>query len=235
MKRRSLGLMLLALAACEPLPKSDVAKLSSQGIRPGVTSSAGFDQVSPPVGELVRYRIMSPLRDEPSELSVTYRPATDGGFLREETVRIPETSIVEARMIASMVRQRDGRSADVVGTDVILREQDRIDSRGRTLHSDRGGVQLSFDPHDCRATLGTCRTTRTGPEGDEVPLLVQTSELGGIWRSEIRRDPERDPASRGALLEETIYSVDENAVLIDMNRVDHEKDLGQYQEIRRVE
>ncbi len=69
----------------------------------------------------------------------------------------------------------------------------------------------------------------------EVPLLVETSELGGIWRSEIRVDPERDPASRGALLEESIYSLDENAVLIDMNRIDHERDLGRYQEIRRVE
>ena len=138
-------------------------------------------------------------------------------------------------MIASMVRQRDGRSADVVGTDVILRKRDVIDNRGRTLSSDRGGVQLTFDPHDCRATIGTCRAVRVGSDGEKVPIVVETSELGGIWRSEIRRDPERDPASRGALIEEAIYSVDANAVLIDMNRVDHEKDLGQYQEIRRVD
>ncbi len=235
MKSGASVLMLLALAACAPLPKSDLGKLSSQGVRPGATSAAGFDQASPPVDQLVRYQILSPLRDDPSELSVIFHPGENGGFVREETVRIPESSIVEARMIASMVRQRDGRAADVVGTDVILRELDQIDHRGRTLHSDRGGAQLTFEPHDCRATLGTCRTTRIDTDGEQVPLLVQTSELGGIWRSEIRRDPERDPASRGALLEETIYSVDENAVLIDMNRIDHEKDLGQYQEIRRVE
>ncbi len=137
MKRLVPGMMLLA--ACAPLPKSDAGKLSAQGVRPGVTSAAGFDQASPPIDQLVRYEIMSPLRDAPSELAVTYRADQNGGFVRDETVRIPESSIVEARMIASMVRQRDGRAADVVGTDVILRERDQIDQRGRTLRSDRGG------------------------------------------------------------------------------------------------
>jgi hypothetical protein len=233
--RRIVPAMMLALAACAPLPKSEVSKLSAQGIRPGVASAEGFDKVSPPLGQPFRYEVISPLRDVPSELAVTLRRDAAGGYLREEIVRIPETTEVEARIVASMVNQRDGRSADVVGTDVILHELDRIDNRGRTLSSDRGAGLVTYDPHDCRATPGTCRMARTGPDGEPIFLVVDTSELGGIWRSTVRHDAERDPASRGALVEETIYSVDENAVLIDMNRMDHEKDLGQYQEIRRID
>ncbi len=76
---------------------------------------------------------------------------------------------------------------------------------------------------------------RTDPDGSQVPLVVETSELGGIWRETVRRDRERDPASRGALLRESLYSLDPAGMLIDMNRMDHEKDLGSYQEIRRVD
>ena len=39
----------------------------------------------------------------------------------------------------------------------------------------------------------------------------------------------------GELLQESLYSLDEQAVLIDMNRLDHDKAFGGYQEIRRVE
>jgi hypothetical protein len=226
--------LLLALAACAPLPDTGQRKLSSQGIRPGVTALALEGIASIPERQ-ARYRIDTPLRSQPSEMAVTLRRGADGGYLREETVRIPETSAAEAQLVATMVRQRDGRKAEVVGTDVILRGTEQVDRRGRTLVAERGGVRTAFAPHDCRATLGTCRTVRTGPDGQGEPLVVETSELGGIWRETVRRDRERDPASRGKLLRESLYSLDHAGMLVDMNRMDHEKTLGQYQEIRRVE
>lgn len=226
--------LLLACAACAPLPDSGERKLSSQGVRPGVTAVALEGIASIPERQ-ARYRINTPLRRQPSEMTVTMRPAGDGGYLREETVRIPETSSPEAQLVATMIRQRDGREAEVVGTDVILRGTERADRRGRTVVAERGGVRVAYAPHDCRATPGTCRTVRTGPDGREEPLLVETSELGGIWRETVRRDPERDPASRGALLRESLYSLDHAGMLVDMNRLEHEKTLGNYQEIRRVE
>jgi hypothetical protein len=232
--RAAAGLALLAAAACAPLPDTGQRKLSSQGIRPGVTAVVLAGVGSVPERQ-ARYRIDTPLRRQPSEMAVTLRPGRDGGYLREETVRVPETSPAEAQLVATMIRQRDGREAEVVGTDVILTGTERLDRRGRTLTAERGGVRTDYAPHDCRATPGVCRTVRTGPDGREEPLVVETSELGGIWRETVRRDPERDPASRGALLRESLYSLDHAGMLVDMNRMDHEKTLGQYQEIRRVE
>ncbi len=231
---RLAGALLLGLAACGPLPDSGERKLSSQGIRPGVTA-ATLQGVGSIPERTAHYRISTPLRSEASEMVVTMRPDAGGGYVRDETVRIPESSAAEARLIASMVRQRDGRQAEVVGTDVVLRGTERVDRRGRTTVSERGGVRTTYAPHDCRATPGICRMVRTGPDGSEVPLVVETSELGGIWRETVRRDAERDPASRGALVRESLYSLDHAGMLVDMNRLDHERDLGSYQEIRRVE
>ena len=232
--RTAAGLALLAAAACAPLPDTGQRKLSSQGIRPGVNAAA-MDVLGRVPERQVRYLIHTPLRSEPSEMAVTLSPAADGGYVRDEVVRIPESSPAEARIVASMLRQRDGREAEIVGNDVILRGTELADGRGRTTIAERGGVRTAWAPHDCRATLGTCRTIRTGPDGRDEPLVVETSELGGIWRETIRRDPERDPARRGALVRESLYSLDHAGMLVDMNRMDHEKDLGRYQEIRRVE
>jgi hypothetical protein len=226
--------VLLALAGCAPLPDSGERKLTSQGVRPGATAAALEDVASIPEQQ-ARYLIHTPLRRQPSELTVTLGPGAGGGYARQETVRIPESSPAEARIVASMVRQRDGRAAEVVGTDVILSGTDRLDRRGRTVAAESGGVRTAYAPHDCRATPGICRTVRTGPDGEAVPLVVETSELGGIWRERVRRDRERDPASRGRLVRESIYSLDRTGMLVDMNRIDHEKDLGSYQEIRRVD
>ena len=230
--RTAAGLALLA-AACAPLPDTGQRKLSSQGIRPGVTAVVLAGVGSVPERQ-ARYRIDTPLRRQPSEMAVTLRPTPDG-YLREETVRVPETSPAEAQLVATMIRQRDGRESEVVGTDVILTGTERLDRQGRTLVAERGGVRTAYAPHDCRATPGTCRTLRTGADGRDEPLLVETSEFGGIWRETVRRDPERDPASRGALLRESLYSLDHAGMLVDMNRMDHEKTLGQYQEIRRLD
>jgi hypothetical protein len=232
--RIAAGLALLAAAACAPLPDTGQRKLSSQGIRPGV-NAASLDVLGRVPERRVRYLIHTPLRSMPSEMAVTLRPANDGGYVREEIVRIPESSPSEAQIVATMVRQRDGREAEIVGNDVILRGTERADARGRTLLAERGGVRTAFAPHDCRATLGLCRTVRTGPDGRDEPLVVETSELGGIWRETVHRDAEREPASRGALVRESLYSLDPAGMLVDMNRMDHEKDLGSYQEIRRVE
>ena len=224
----------VGLAACAPLPEGGQRQLTAEGIRPGVGSTHDFAAATPPLGTPVRYSIRTPLRERPNEMEVVLT-ARDGGYVRAETVRIPESSAVEANLIASMVGQREGRAAQVEGTDVILRARAETDPRLRTVVSDRGGPVVRWNPHDCRAVPGECRTARTNPDGRVDYLIVTTSETGGIWREEIRRDPARDQQGRTTLLQESFYSLDEGGMLIDMNRLDHERDLGGYQEIRRVE
>jgi hypothetical protein len=231
--RIAAGLLLLALAGCVPLPESSQRQLTSEGVRPGAGSEA-LDRAKP-VGEAFRYSIATPLRSEPSEMTVTFRRGDGGRYLREEIVRISEKTAPEAKLIAAMVRQRDGRQAEIVGSDVILRAADRIDRRGRTRRSDRDGLRVSYQPHDCRATLGECRAVRTDPDGRPSYLLVRTGESGGIWHEQVRHDPARDPQGRTDLLTESFYSLDANGVLVDMNRIDHGRDLGSYQENRRGE
>ena len=231
---RAIAPLLLALAACAPLPDGGPRQLSAEGIRPGVGAARGFAAARPPLGTPITYAIRTPLRDAPNEMQVVLQPR-DGGYTRAETVRIPESSAVQANIIAAMVRQRDGRAAEVVGTDVVLRARDELDPLGRCISSDRGGIRIGWDPHDCRATLGECRTVRHDPDGRTNHLIVTTTEADGIWREQVRLDPARDPQGKTTLLEEAFYSLDENGLLIDMNRLDHERDLGNYQEIRRVQ
>jgi hypothetical protein len=231
---RSVALaLLLALAACAPLPEGGQRQLTAEGIRPGIGAAHDLGAARPPLGTTVRYLIHTPPRDEPSELEVSLE-RREGGYIRSETVRIPESSAVEAGLIASMIGQRDGRAAVVEGTDVVLGARDLTDALGRTVEADRGGPVIRWDPHDCRATPGECRTVRTNPDGRSDPLVVTTIETNGIWRREVRRDPASDLPGRSTLLEEAFYSLDEDGLLIDMNRLDHERDLGGYQEIRRA-
>lgn len=229
---RALVPLLLALAACAPLPQGGERQLTAGGVRPGVGAAHDFAAATPPLGTPVRYRVQTPLRDAPNEMEVVLEPR-DGGYLRTETLRIPESSAVEANIIAGMVRQREGRTAEVQGTDVVLRAREEVDRLGRTVRSDRGGPVVAWTPHDCRATPGECRTVRA-VNGRPDHLLVTTTETGGIWREQVRLDPARHPQGLDRVLEEAFYSLDESGLLIDMNRLDHERDLGGYQEIRRV-
>ena len=226
--------LLLALAACAPLPEGGPRQLTAEGVRPGIGAAHDLAAARPPLGTPVRYLIHTPLRDEPSTLEIRL-DRREGGYLRSETVRVPERSAAEARLIATMIGQRDGRAAAVEGTDVVLGARERTDALGRTVEADRGGGAVTrWDPHDCRATPGECRTVRTNPDGRADPLVVTTTEAGGIWRREVRRDPASDLPGRTTLLEEAFFSLDEDGLLIDMNRLDHERDLGGYQEIRRA-
>ena len=231
---RSTAVALLVLAACAPLPEDGPRQLTAEGIRPGVVAPNDFGADQPPLGTPVRYLIQTPLRERPNEMTVVI-DRNEGGLVRTETVRIPESSAAEARLIATMIRQRDGRAAVVEGTEVVLRAVELLDPQGRTVASDRGGAIVRWDPHDCHGTPGECRTVRTDADGRTRHLVVTTSETGGIWREEVRRDPSRDPQGRATLLQESFYSLDEDGLLLDMNRLDHERDLGGYQEIRRVE
>lgn len=226
-------LLAFALVACAPLPQGGERQLTAEGVRPGVGAAHDFAAATPPLDAPVAYVIRTPLRDEPNRMEVVLTRA-DGGYVRSETVRIPESSVPEAQLIATMVRQRDGRSAEVEGTDVVLRATDRLDPLGRTMVSDRG-VRTAWEPHDCRGVIGECRTVRINPDGRREHVVVTTSEAVGVWREQLRRDPARDPQGRTTLLREAYYSLDAGGMLIDMNRIDHERDLGGHQEIRRVE
>lgn len=226
--------LLLALAACAPLPESGGRALTAEGVRPGVGAAHDLAAAQPPMGIPLRYQARNLVRDRLNTMEVVFAPA-EGGYTRTETIRIPESSAPAAALIAAMVRQREGRAAEVDGSDVLLRAIDRTDTLGRTLASDRGGLVFRWKPHDCRATPGDCRTTRTGPGSRPEHLIVTSTETGGVWREQVRRDPSRDPQGRTTLLAESYFSLDQGGVLIDMNRLDHERDLGNYQEIRRVD
>ena len=231
--RLGAGCLLLALVACAPVPEG--RKLTSDTIRPGVTAGHDFEAITPPVDRVVKYRIETPLRREGSEMELTIRRATGGRLERAETIRIPAKSVADARVIAAMVRQRNGRGAEVTGTDVILRATARIDRRGRASVTENGIGRITYTPHDCHATLGLCQMTRTGIDGLKEFLTVRTTESGGIWNEEIRYDPARDPKGRSDVVRESVYSVDKFAMLIDANQIRHDRAVGKYQEIRRVE
>ena len=222
-----------ALAACAP-PKPAPRVLDGAGLTPGIGADA-IDAVTPPAeGATFRYAIATPLRNDPSAMTVTIA-RTGETVERRQVVRIPASSMADARVIAVMAEQSDAREAEIDGTDVILRAVETADRRGRLLSTDFGATRVTYDPHDCFATTGLCKTVRTGADGRQRFLAVQTSEQGGIWREEIRLDPGRDPQGRSDLIRETLYTVDASGMLIDLNRIDHDKTLGQYQEIRRVE
>lgn len=209
----------LALAACTPTPTRVL--IPEDGLRPGVGADFAFDTVRPRIGQRVIYRYSDGFT--PFEVRENWRIArAEGGLFRLTGQR---ETIIEGIDLEDAVADFRANFGDapvkVAGDRLVEPLSATVDRRMRATQV-AGPVQSSrFAPHDCFATLGTCRYTRTGPVGETQYVISETTEADGIWRETRYTDPERDPSGRKRLLGETAYTMDSQALVIDAKFVNY--------------
>ena len=64
--------------------------------------------------------------------------------------------------------------------------------------------------------LGTCRYKAVDSSGLALSLVTETTEENGVWRSKTVLDPKAKNPEIPLDVRRAVYSIDKNAVLIDM-------------------
>lgn len=199
------------LAACAP-PGPPIS------IRPGIGQTANLDAIRPPSGVSYRYQMQSDGIDLPVELRITSRrrSATRYDYRGSLTLTLPAAGNLEE--IGALIAQSldlDELNVGIEGNRLIVPVSLQTDNRFRSVASSLVLVDSRYDPHDCFAVLGTCRYTAI--EGERsIALVAETTEENGVWRTRTRPDPRKRQPGQQSGIQTLIYSIDENAVLIDM-------------------
>lgn len=210
-----------ALAGCTaPDPES----LSSpvEGIRPGEGSSLAFASIDPPDG--LRNQWSLDWDDSPVSMVVDLEITQTGPnrYAHEGHADISVYNVGQGRVLTVLRLNNPGVDFQLVDGKARTSMLGVTDNRYRGIEVD--GILsdgLRYEPHDCFATLGTCRYTSFIDGDEEESLILETTEEGGIWRTTARLDPEQHNG-RDTIKWIRAYSIDENAVLIDSNRLDIE-------------
>lgn len=201
---------LVAVSACAVGPEP-------ASIRPGLGSDVDLDKIRPPSGVTYRYDLLNDEVPVPVRMDLTSRrlSASKYRYGGQLVMTLPEAQNLE--QIAKILADGIGRTTiRVQKNQIFIPVGVRADNRFRSTRSSITGDTTRYTPHDCFAVLGTCRYTATDRDGNSARLVTETVEKDGIWRSKTVLDPKAD--NRG-LVDETrraVYSIDKNAVLIDM-------------------
>lgn len=229
-----IGLLLLAAAVTGcALPVGRIP-LSGDGLRPGVGAGFAFDTVRPRVGQRVIYRFEG--GDGPFEVRGDWRIAAGRGdrFQLKGQIQTIVPGIDLTDTVADFAR-RFGRSPlQAEGDRLVMPFDAVVDRRMRTISSRSLFDRSTYAPHDCFATLGTCRFTQTDEAGRVRHLVSETTEAGGIWREVRRYDPTRDPGRSTALAMELVYTVDKSALIIDALIADYSEGGVSLLRLRRL-
>lgn len=210
MRALSLLLTLGLLAACAE-PQSPAT------VRPGLSSEVDLDALRPPSGVTYKFDLLNDEVPVPVSMDLTSRrqTATAYRYGGQLVMTLPDAQNLEqiAKIISDALGQTSVRAK---GNQLFIPIGLRADNRFRSSRSSITGDTTRYTPHDCFAVLGTCRYTATDRDGRSASLITETTEEGGIWRSKTVLDPK---AKNRGMVNETrraVYSIDKNAVLIDM-------------------
>lgn len=212
-----IGLIVIAasiLAACAA-PQPPVS------IRPGIGQAANLDAIRPPSGAGYRYALEADGVPTPIELQLRSKRRSAKvydyqGNMVIQLPDIPETeNLEEVGQALAKALKLDELNIDIRGNAIRFPVTLRTDNRFRSLASNLVLVRSKYAPHDCFAVIGTCRYTAS--EGNRsIALIAETTEENGVWRTTTKPDPaKRKPGQPGGA-QTLIYSIDKNAVLIDM-------------------
>ncbi|EPX79455.1 hypothetical protein [Litoreibacter arenae] len=200
----------VTLAGCAGPP-------SQVSIRPGLGSDADLDAIRPPSGATYNFLLTNEGTPVPAAMSITSRKRKGNRYTYngQMVLTLPEANNLEevAAVIAdalgkTTVRVRDNQLFIPVGL--------TVDNRFRASRSNITSDVTRYAPHDCFGVLGTCRYRAIDRQGRAASLVTETTEKDGIWRSRTVLDPK---AENPGLINEprhAFYSIDKNAVLLDM-------------------
>ncbi len=209
-------LAVLALAACAPPPE-----LTTQNLRPGISSGAEYDRARLRGGLSAKYAYVLP-KDAPLTMTMAFRTSNGKNgtinYNGEFSMNIPNGET--ERVAAALLPKDIDLPFDVRGDSIVFPGSGILDRKGRHLESRTRLSTAIYIPHDCWAVIGLCKSSARGPSGEEVHVVIETSELGGFWRSTTRLDPEKMRGSK-KLITQSVYTLDRNLLPIDIKSVDY--------------
>ncbi|WP_298290181.1 hypothetical protein [uncultured Litoreibacter sp.] len=199
------------IAACAP-PAPPVS------IRGGIGQTANLDAIRPPSGVTYRYQMETDGVPVPVELRLRSkrRSASVYDYRGNLTILLPEADNLEeiGRLIGETLKVDDIKIG-IQGNKLLIPVNLRTDNRFRSLSSSLVLLESKYAPHDCFAVIGTCRYTAF--EGDKsIALVAETTEKNGVWRTRTKPDPRKRKPGQQTGAQSLVYSIDKNAVLIDM-------------------
>lgn len=200
----------LALAACASPPPVGT-------VRPGLGSDADLDSSRPPSGVTYTYDLINDSVPIPASMTLTSRKrgATAYSYRGQMVLTLPEAQNLEE--IAAVISQTIGQTTvRAKGNQLFIPIGLESDNRFRATSSNITGDTTRYSPHDCFAVIGTCRYKAIDRSGRAASLVSETTEKGGVWRSVTVLDPKADNAGLINERRRAVYSIDKNAVLIDM-------------------
>ncbi|RLJ58847.1 hypothetical protein BCF46_0985 [Litoreibacter meonggei] len=200
----------LALAGCS-------AQQGPVSIRSGLGSEANLDAIRPPSGATYNFILTNDAAPVPATMSITSRKRSGNRYTYngQMVLTLPEAENLEE--IASLIAEALGKTTvSARGNQLFIPVGLTADNRFRSSRSNITSDVTRYAPHDCFAVLGTCRYRAIDQLGRVAELVTETTETDGVWRSKTELDPK---AKNVGLVNETrraVYSIDKNAVLLDM-------------------
>ncbi|SFR46286.1 hypothetical protein [Litoreibacter janthinus] len=199
-----------ALTGCAA-PQSEVT------IRSGIGAEVDLDAVRPPSGVTYRFSLTSDQSPVPAVMSLTSRKRSGNRYTYngQLVLTLPEAEKLED--IAAVISEALGKTTvRAKGNQLFVPVGLTADNRFRSSRSNITADVTRYAPHDCFAVLGTCRYQAIDRGGNVAALLTETTEQDGVWRSKTVLDPKAQNKGLAAETRRAVYSIDKNAVLIDM-------------------
>lgn len=207
----SLALLATLLSAC-------AAPGPAISIRSGVGQATDLDAIRPPSGATYRYVMEAEGAPVPALLTLTSkrRNAARYDYNGTMTLALPQTdNLEEIGKIVTQALKLEESKIRIQGNNLIIPVGLRADNRFRSLSSNLALQESSYSPHDCFAVIGTCRyVAKQGTQ--TIALIAETTEKDGVWRTRTRPDPAKRKPGQQSGAQTLTYSIDKNAVFIDM-------------------
>jgi len=186
-------------------------------IRPGLTSQADLDAIRPPTGVSYSFDLNSGGLGIPTEMTLRARRTGRNQYEYTGTMEITLPEAENLEVVAEVLAQQLGKTTvRAKGNQLFIPVGMQVDHRFRSKSSNIVSNTTFYEPHDCFAVLGTCRYTAMEQDGSVASFIAETTESSGVWRTETKLDPSAENAGIDDERRRLVYSIDRNAVLIDM-------------------
>jgi hypothetical protein len=203
-------------------------------VQPGLGSDLDQDQLTPPSGARYDFVLSKSGEPESFKMALVSKRLAANRYRYDGSIFIPlpgDNAELVAMVIEVMREVFEDPTIRQSGDKLVVALRVETDRRFRATRSNILLADLRFMPHDCFAQIGTCRSTVSGPLGKAV-VETETSESGGIWRSESRFvSGTKDAAFERRSM---TYSIDQNGVLLDATFTTQADGVTETFSVRRI-
>ncbi|TDT77422.1 hypothetical protein BDE40_0709 [Litoreibacter halocynthiae] len=200
----------LALAGC-------AAPQGSVTIRPGLGAEADLDAIRPPSEATYNFILTNDGAPVPATMSLTSRKRSGNRYTYSGQMVLTLPAAENLEQVAAVIAEALGKTTvRARGNQLFIPVGLTTDNRFRSSRSNITSDVTRYAPHDCFAVLGTCRYKAIDRSGRVAALVSETTEQDGVWRSKTELDPRAKNPGLTNEIRRAVYSIDKNAVLIDM-------------------